>query len=343
MEDNILLKVEDLHVSFNTYAGEVRAVRGADFQVKKGETLAIVGESGSGKSVTAQSVMRLSLDDNIVYKQGRILFDGKEILKLSKKEMEAIRGKEIGMIMQDPLTALNPTMTVGKQIVEGLVKHQGMDHKTAFTRSVELLETVGIPNPLERATQYPHQFSGGMRQRAGIAIAFACNPKLLIADEPTTALDVTIQAQILELMKQIQKDHGTSIILITHDLGIVADMADRIVIMYAGRIVERGTFRDIFYNPAHPYTWGLLGSVPRIDTENKSELMSIKGTPPDLHLEIKGCPFCARCKYAMDVCTQAPTERFQVGEQHFTNCWLQHPYAPTVENPITGRDAKLHE
>lgn len=340
MEGNELLRIENLHVSFDTYAGEIMAVRGANFTVNRGETLAIVGESGSGKSVTAQSIMRLTPDDQIRYKEGRILFDDIEVLKLSSKQMEDFRGKQVGMIMQDPLTALNPTMTVGKQIAEGLIKQQKIKKEQALLRAVELLEMVGIPNPEERIKQYPHEFSGGMRQRVGIAIALACNPKMLIADEPTTALDVTIQAQILELMKKLQQEFGMSIILITHDLGIVADMADRVAIMYAGRIIESGSYRDIFYNPMHPYTWGLLGSVPRIDTENKTELASIKGTPPDLRAEIKGCPFHARCMYEMEVCRECAPERFSQGEEHSVFCWLYHDYAPVTTNPITGKETK---
>ena len=344
-----VVEFDDLHTYFYTDIGTVKAVDGVTYDVPQGTTVGIVGESGCGKSVTSLSLMQLVQAPQGQIVSGEIRYlasDGKcyNIAKMPRSEMLHIRGKEISMIFQEPMTSLNPVFTIGEQMDEVVLLHEeGATAESAKAHSIEMLQLVGIAMPDKVYASYPHELSGGMRQRVMIAMALSCGPRLIIADEPTTALDVTIQAQILELMKQIQKDHGTSIILITHDLGIVADMADRIVIMYAGRIVERGTFRDIFYNPAHPYTWGLLGSVPRIDTENKSELMSIKGTPPDLHLEIKGCPFCARCKYAMDVCTQAPPERFQVGEQHFTNCWLQHPYAPTVENPITGRDAKLHE
>ena len=340
MEGNELLRIENLHVSFDTYAGEIMAVRGVELKVDKGETLAVVGESGSGKSVTAQSIMRLSPDSQIIYKEGKIIFDDIEVLKLSSKEMEEFRGKEVGMIMQDPLTALNPTMTIGKQIAEGLIKQQKMKKEEAIQRTIELLEMVGIPNPEQRIKQYPHEFSGGMRQRVGIAIALACNPKMLIADEPTTALDVTIQAQILELMKKLQQEYGMSIILITHDLGIVADMADKVAIMYAGRIIEKGTYQDIFYNPMHPYTWGLLGSVPRLDTANKTELASIKGTPPDLRAVITGCPFKARCMYEMEICRECAPEEFKDGEEHSAFCWLYHDYAPATTNPITGKETK---
>ncbi len=342
-EEQVLLQVEDLQVSFDTYAGEVKAVRGVSFEVHEGETLAIVGESGSGKSVTAQAVMRLTPDDQIQYKNGRIRFEDIEVLKVSQKEMEKIRGAKIGMILQDPLTSLNPTMLVGKQIAEGLIKHQHLDKTEAIKRSVEMLKMVGIPNAEQRACQYPHEFSGGMRQRVSIAIALACNPKLLIADEPTTALDVTIQAQILELMKDLQKRLGTSIILITHDLGIVADMAENIVIMYAGRLVEKGSCKDVFYRPGHPYTWGLLESVPKIDQASKEELDSIPGTPPDLHSDIKGCPFKSRCKYAMKICYEQAPEAFELGEKHTASCWLYHENAPEVKNPITNRECKSDE
>ncbi|MCI8464638.1 MAG: ABC transporter ATP-binding protein [Lachnospiraceae bacterium] len=354
-EKQIILEVEDLQVSFDTYAGEVKAVRGVSFQVREGETLAIVGESGSGKSVTSQAVMRLVPDDQIRYKKGIVRFEGRELLSVpeegsgekaflvSQKEMEHIRGAKIGMILQDPLTSLNPTMLVGRQIAEGLLKHQNMNKTEAIRRSIELLELVGIPEAKQRACQYPHEFSGGMRQRVSIAIALACNPKLLIADEPTTALDVTIQAQILELMKELQKKLGTSIILITHDLGIVADMADWIVIMYAGRLVEKGSCQDVFYRPGHPYTWGLLQSVPDLSGDSKEALDCIPGTPPDLHRDIQGCPFKNRCKYAMKICYEKEPETFMLEEGHTVGCWLYHQYGPTVKNPITGGECKINE
>jgi len=328
-----ILEVNDLHISFNTYAGEVKAIRGVSFDLKEGESLAIVGESGSGKSVTAQSVMKLLPVPPTVYKKGSILFDGKDVLHLSNKEMEHIRGHEIGMIFQDPMTSLNPTMTVGKQIAEGLIKHQGMKKKEAMEKAVEMLRLVGIPNPELRVKQYPHEFSGGMRQRVMIAIALSCNPKLLIADEPTTALDVTIQAQIIDLMKDLQNKLDTSIILITHDLGVVADLAQRVVVMYAGKIVEQGTLDDIFYNPQHPYTWGLLSSVPRLDSRGH-RLYSIEGTPPDLLDPPKGCPFYPRCPYAMEVCVDHFPEETVVSPEHKVYCWLKHPLAPAVENPV---------
>jgi oligopeptide transport system ATP-binding protein len=325
-----ILEVRDLKVSFQTYAGEVQAVRGVSFELKKGEALAIVGESGCGKSVTSQTIMRLIPSPPSFIKNGSILFEGKDLLKLSEKDMQAIRGSEIGMIFQDPMTSLNPTMTVGKQIAEGLVKHQGLSTGEAELRAIELLKLVGIPTPEIRVKQYPHQFSGGMRQRVMIAIALACNPKVLIADEPTTALDVTIQAQIIDLMKELQEKTGSSIILITHDLGVVAEVAQRVVVMYAGKVVEQGSLNDIFYNPQHPYTWGLLRSVPRLDAGENTELIPIEGTPPDLFAPPKGCAFCARCPYAMEVCLEEDPEHQAVREGHTAACWLMHEEAPKV-------------
>ena len=326
-----ILEVKDLHISFDTYAGEVQAVRGVSFYLDKAEAIAIVGESGCGKSVTAQSIMKLIPMPPGRFKSGSVIFSGQDITKFNNKQMEAVRGSEMGMIFQDPMTSLNPTMQIGKQIAESLRKHQHLSKRQAHEKAVEMLKLVGIPNPERRANQYPHEFSGGMRQRAMIAIALACKPKLLIADEPTTALDVTIQAQILDLMKELKSKLDTSIILITHDLGVVAGMAERILVMYAGKIVESGTVNDIFYNPKHPYTWGLLKSVPRLDAENKEDLIPIIGTPPDLFAPPKGCAFAARCAYSMEVCyDQQPEET--VGENdHRASCWLQHPLAPKVD------------
>lgn len=332
---DIILEVKDLEVSFDTYAGEVQAVRGVNFVLHKGEALAIVGESGSGKSVTAQTVMRLIPTPPGRIKKGRILFEGKtDIVKLTDKEMEDIRGSEMGMIFQDPMTSLNPTMTIGRQISEGLIKHQGLRKEQAKERAIEMLRLVGIPNPESRIQQYPHQFSGGMRQRVMIAVALSCNPKLLIADEPTTALDVTIQAQILDLMKDLQNKIDTSIILITHDLGVVADIAQRVVVMYAGKVVEQGTVHDIFYNPKHPYSWGLLRSVPRLDDDSDTALVPIEGTPPDLFAPPKGCGFAARCPYAMQVCLEHDPEHTEVTADHSVACWLTHPEAPEVKRPV---------
>jgi oligopeptide transport system ATP-binding protein len=325
-----ILKVNNLHVSFHTYGGEVKAVRGVNFEVKKGETIGIVGESGCGKSVTAQTIMKLIPMPPGEIKEGSIQFKGEEIVSKSEKQMEKIRGKEIGMIFQDPMTSLNPTMKVGRQITEGLMKHRGLSREQAKERAIEMFRLVGIPQPESRVDQYPHEFSGGMRQRTMIAIALACNPNLLIADEPTTALDVTIQAQILELMKDLQKKTGTSIILITHDLGVVADMCDRIVVMYAGKVVETGTLDEIFYRPKHPYTKGLLKSIPRLDTNKDEELKPIFGTPPDLLNPPKGCAFWARCEYAMKVCQDDDPILEEVGDSHHAACWLHHPLAKQV-------------
>lgn len=332
MSDQALLEVKDLKVSFQTYAGEVQAVRGVSFHLNKGEVLAIVGESGCGKSVTAQTLMRLIPTP---IKSGSILFDGNlDITKLTDKQMEKIRGKEMGMIFQDPMTSLNPTMQVGSQIAEGLIKHQGLKKSEAMERAVEMLRLVGISNPEGRVKQYPHEFSGGMRQRVMIALALACSPKLLIADEPTTALDVTIQAQIIELMKKLSDKTGASIILITHDLGVVADMAQRVIVMYAGKVVEQGTIDEIFYNSRHPYTWGLLRSVPRLDNNSEEELVPIPGSPPDLFAPPAGCAFAARCPYAMGICTEQDPEHTTVSGKHTAACWLLHPDAPKVERPF---------
>jgi len=331
-----VLEVKDLRVSFKMYAGEVQAVRGVSFNLNKGEVLAIVGESGCGKSVTAQTLMRLVPTPPSYIKEGSsILFDGKlEITELTEAKMEQVRGAEIGMIFQDPMTSLNPTMTIGAQISEGILKHQKVGSAEAMERATELLKLVGMSNPEERVHQYPHELSGGMRQRVMIAIALACNPKLLIADEPTTALDVTIQAQIVDLLRDIQKKTDTSIIIITHDLGVVAEIAHRVLVMYAGKVVEQGPLNDIFYNPRHPYTWGLLRSVPRLDSDESKELESIPGSPPDLYAPPVGCAFAARCPYAMEICKEKDPAHFDVSANHSSACWLMHPDAPKVEPPV---------
>jgi oligopeptide transport system ATP-binding protein len=328
-----VLEVRDLRISFATYAGEVQAVRGASFDLRLGETLAIVGESGSGKSVAARSIMRLNPEANTIVRGGEIMFEGEDILKHSEKRMEGVRGPKIAMVFQDPMTSLDPTMRIGQQISESLKKHLGMKGRQATERAVELLKLVGIPNAEERVRQYPHQFSGGMRQRVVIAIALSCDPQILIADEPTTALDVTIQAQILELMRDLQERLGMSIILITHDLGVVASTAHRVAVMYGGRIVETGTVREIFYNPQMPYTWGLLASIPLPTADRNQELIPIPGTPPDALNPPKGCPFTARCPYAMKVCGGEMPEKTTFSEEHWAACWLHHPMAPKVEPP----------
>jgi oligopeptide transport system ATP-binding protein len=334
MNDQSLLEVRDLRVSFSTYAGEVQAVRGVSFDLRRSETLAIVGESGSGKSVTAKSIMRLLPEANTMIKGGEILFEGQDILKLSQKRMQDIRGPKIAMVFQDPMTSLDPTMKIGRQIEESLKKHLGLSGQRARERAVELLTLVGIPNPEDRIKQYPHQFSGGMRQRVVIAIALACDPQILIADEPTTALDVTIQAQILELLRELQEQLGMSVILITHDLGVVAHTAHRVAVMYAGKVVETGTLREIFYNPQMPYTWGLLASIPLPTADRSQELIPIPGSPPDMHDPPKGCPFTPRCPYAMRVCPTEMPEYTTFSAEHKAACWLHHPMAPNVEPPV---------
>ncbi|MBF0941871.1 ABC transporter ATP-binding protein [Abiotrophia sp.] len=329
-----LLEVKNLRINFKTYAGLVQAVRGVDFTLAKGETLAIVGESGSGKSVTSNALMRLIPQPAGRYADGQILFEGKDLLKLSEREMESIRGNEIAMIFQDPMTALNPTMRVGKQIMEVILTHKkGVSKEAAKQRAIELLAEVGIPDPERRFKQYPHEFSGGMRQRVVIAIALAAEPKILIADEPTTALDVTIQAQILELMKKIQEKNGNAIIFITHDLGVVANVADRVAVMYAGQIVEYGSSHDIFYNPKHPYTWGLLGSMPDLDSEDSEELYTIPGAPPNLINPPVGDAFAPRNPYALAIDYKAEPPFYEVSPGHYAKTWLLHPEAPKVELP----------
>ncbi|MEK4406628.1 ABC transporter ATP-binding protein [Sporosarcina sp. FSL K6-6792] len=328
-----IVEVKNLELSFHTFAGEVKAIQGVNFEVFKGETLAIVGESGSGKSVTTKSIMRLLPKSSTEYKNGEILFGGRDLLKISEKEMQKVRGKDISMIFQDPMTSLNPTMTIGNQIMEPLLKHQKLSKPEARKKSIELLTLVGMPKPEMRLKQYPHQFSGGQRQRIVIAVALACNPKLLIADEPTTALDVTIQAQILELMKDLQKKIDTAIIFITHDLGVVANVADRVAVMYGGRIVEVGTVDEVFYNPQHPYTWGLLSSMPSLDT-SAEKLYAIPGTPPDLLDPPKGDAFALRSEYAMKIDLEQVPPLFKVSETHYAATWLLHPDAPQVDPPI---------
>lgn len=330
-----LLDIENLKVSFFTYAGEVQAVRGVSLHVDEGEVLAIVGESGCGKSVTAQTIMKLNPMPPAKIMDGSITLDGKDIVHASEKEMQSIRGKEVSMIFQDPMTCMNPTMTVGKQIVETMGLHKKMSRQEAMAEAVKCLRQVNIPNPEERAKQYPHEFSGGMRQRAMIAMALSCNPKLLIADEPTTALDVTIQAQIMDLLKNIQKELKTAIILITHDLGVVAGSADRVAVMYAGKVMESGTTDQIFYNPKHPYTRALLKSLPSPETTKDEELIAIPGTPPDLLNPPKGCGFAARCEKCMKVCQEKLPPEFTVEDGHTASCWLLHPDCPKEER---GKD-----
>lgn len=326
-----MLEVKKLRVSFRTYSGEVQAVRGADLKLADGGILAIVGESGCGKSVTAQSILRLHDTEITQYKGGEILLDDVDLLKLSEKEMQGVRGSRIGMIFQDPMTSLNPTMTVGKQITEIILRHgkeEKVSHREAKERAVELLRMVKIPNPECRFDQFPHEFSGGQRQRVMIAMAMACSPQVLIADEPTTALDVTVQAQILELMKEMQRQKHTSIIMITHDLGVVANIAKDVAVMYGGMVVEAGSVEDIFYRAEHPYTWGLLSSVTRRGLKKDEPLNSIEGTPPDLVNPPAGCPFADRCEYAMRICKEHLPQEYEISEKHRCRCWLMDEDCP---------------
>jgi oligopeptide/dipeptide ABC transporter ATP-binding protein len=317
-----LLEVKDLNVRFRTEDGVVRAVDGVSFTLGQGEVLGIVGESGSGKSVTMMSVLRLINDPNMEV-SGEVLYKGHDVMKLGKDAMQEIRGGEIAMIFQDPMTSLNPVYRVGDQISEAITTHQDLDRHAARKRTIELLGQVGIPQPDRRVDDFPHQFSGGMRQRAMIAMALANNPDILIADEPTTALDVTIQAQILELIDRLKDEFDSAVILITHDLGVVADIADRIAVMYAGRIVEFGGKRDIFYDPQHPYTWGLLGSIPRLDRPKAERLHSIKGMPPSLIHTPQGCKFRPRCPHAFEKCLEEPELVARVEKStHLDRCWL---------------------
>lgn len=323
-----VLKIENLHVSFDTYAGEVHAVRGVSLHVGEGEVLAIVGESGCGKSVTAQTVMKLNPMPPARIKEGSIDLCGEDIVAANEKKMQDIRGRLVSMIFQDPMTCLNPTMKVGRQLTEAICQHRKLSKDEAKKEAVRLLEMVQIPNAAERAEQYPHEFSGGMRQRAMIAMAMSCKPKLLIADEPTTALDVTIQAQIMQLMAKVREETGTAIILITHDLGVVANLADRVAVMYAGEIVETGTAEDIFYRPKHPYTQALLKSLPTVETSREEKLVSIAGTPPDLFMPPKGCEFASRCEHCMKVCKKHVPPTYEVGAGHKAVCWRLHPACP---------------
>jgi peptide/nickel transport system ATP-binding protein/oligopeptide transport system ATP-binding protein len=319
-----LLRVENLRVSFRTEEGLVRAVDGVSFAVAPGEVTAIVGESGSGKSVTSMTLMGLTRGPNAHF-EGRAQFDGRDLVTAGEDELRRIRGAQIAMIFQDPMSSLNPVHRVGDQIVEQILAHEpGLPRGQALDRAVELMERVGIPNAANRARSYPHEFSGGMRQRVMIAMALSCSPKLLIADEPTTALDVTIQAQILEELKRLRTETGAAIILVTHDLGVVADIADRVVVMYAGRVVEQGTLDEIFYDPRHPYTWGLLGSIARIDSDRSAKLPAIAGLPPSLLRPPEGCHFRPRCPHAFDRCRDVPELLGRGSEaDHFDRCWLE--------------------
>lgn len=327
-----ILSIKDLTVSFQTLDGKVAAVRGVNLDLKRGETLAIVGESGSGKSVSVKAINRILPKRNTIYEKGEIIYENRNLLALSETEMEDVRGKKIAMIFQDPMTSLNPTMKVGNQIAESVLVKEKISKTEAWNKAVELLGLVGIRNPEASANCYPHQFSGGMRQRVMIALSLACKPDILIADEPTTALDVTIQAQILDLIEELKVKLGTSVIFITHDLGVVAHVADRVAVMYAGRIVEVGTAEEIFYNPQHPYTWGLICSMPSMNTDT-NQLYSIPGAPPNSLKVIKGDAFAPRNRYALAIDFEEEPPYFKVSETHYAATWLLHPSAPKVELP----------
>jgi oligopeptide/dipeptide ABC transporter ATP-binding protein len=332
-----LLDVDDLHVHFVTEDGTVRAVDGVSFALDRGKVLGIVGESGSGKSVTSMTILGLTRSVNTKF-QGHVRYKGQDLLTMGESQLRRFRGNEIAMIFQDPMTSMNPVYRVGDQIVEAIRTHEDVKKATAQRRAVQLLRQVGIPHPEERADDYPHQFSGGMRQRAMIAMALANNPEVLIADEPTTALDVTIQAQIIELIARLKDDFDSSVILITHDLGVVADIADDIAVMYAGRVVEHGTKRQVFYDAQHPYTWGLLGSIPRLDREKPDRLTSIAGAPPSLINLPQGCKFRPRCPHAFAKCTEHPPLENRVGETppHLDRCWL------SVDEKRELRESVIH-
>ena len=325
-----LLDIKNLRTTFSTQVGQVRAVRGLNLTVDYGESVGIVGESGSGKSVSMLSVMGL-LPVNAHVNADSIMFDGRELTTMDEREKRKMHGSEIGMVFQDPMTSLNPLHTIGMQLMEPIKLHMGLNKAQARERALEMLKLVNIPSPESRLKQYPHEFSGGMRQRVMIAIALACNPKLIIADEPTTALDVTIQAQILELMQGLKNQLKTSIIMITHDLGVIASMCSRIVVMYGGCVAETGTTREIFYSPKHPYAWGLLRSIPKAQMDGThSKLLPIPGTPPDMLRPPKGCPFAPRCPYAMQVCREYMAPETVLSDTHRVSCHLMHKNAPKV-------------
>jgi oligopeptide transport system ATP-binding protein len=332
MSENTILEMNHVSFSFHTYGGVVKAVRDVSFQVKEGEILGIVGESGCGKSVTAQCILKLNPESAGFFEGGSIQYKGEEIITKTDREMRKIRGKEIGFIFQDPMTSLNPTMRIGKQIEEVFIGRTDLSRQERKAAILDILQKVGITDPERRLKQYPHELSGGMRQRIGIAIALIGNPGIIIADEPTTSLDVTIEAQILSLLKTLCKTLNVAVIIITHDLGVIAKVCDRVLVMYGGKVVESGGVDDIFYKKAHPYTKGLLQSIARLDMKKEDVLISIEGTPPDLFSPPKGCPFAVRCEYAMEVCYEQMPDKTDFTEEHFTFCWLQHPYAPKTED-----------
>ena len=331
-----ILEVKNLRTSFFTHLGEVEAVRGSSFSMNEGDILGIVGESGSGKSVTALSIVNL-IDEPGRIIEGSIIFDGKELTKLHRKEMSDIRGNDIAMIFQDPMTSLNPVFSIENQMVEVIRRHTDMTRAQAKEHAIEMLELVGIPQPEERISSYPFEYSGGMRQRAMIATALSCNPKLLIADEPTTALDVTIQAQIVDLVKNLRDEMGMAIIWITHDMGVIAEICTKVIVMYGGMVMETGDVNEIYYEPKHPYTIGLHNSIPRLDIDQKERLVPIKGSPPDLMSPPSGCPFSPRCKHAMKICLEQSAPMFDVNPTHTSACWLLHKDAPKVDDFTKGK------
>jgi len=342
--NELILDIRQLQTTFFTHVGPVQAVRSVDLKIKRGEAVGIVGESGCGKSVMSMSIMGLVANPGKIV-DGEIIFNGKDLVKMSEAELRKVRGNKIAMIFQDPMTSLNPVKKIGGQITEVLHLHQEISRENANKRAIELLRLVGIPSPERRLNQYPFEFSGGMRQRVMIAMALACDPDLLIADEPTTALDVTIQAQILELMHDLRNKINSSIILITHDLGVVANLCDSIRVMYAGKIVEEGNTRDIFYEPRHPYTWGLLKSIPKITEDAKERLIPIDGQPPDLLKPPTGCAFAERCPHVMAICQQTQPPLFTAGQghEHRAACWLNHEKARPVAEPLFAAQTQKRE
>ncbi len=328
MSEKNILEMDHVSFSFHTYGGIVKAVRDVSFQVREGEILGIVGESGCGKSVTAQCILKLNPEGVGFFEGGSIKYKGEEIVTKSDREMRKIRGKEIGFIFQDPMTSLNPTMRIGNQIEEIFLGRTDLSKKDRKEAILDILEKVGITDPERRLKQYPHELSGGMKQRIGIAMALIGKPSIIIADEPTTSLDVTIEAQILTLLKSLCKTMKVSVIIITHDLGVIAKVCDRVMVMYGGKVVENGLVDDIFYKKGHPYTRGLLQSIARLDMKKEDKLLSIEGTPPDLFAPPKGCPFAVRCEYAMEICYEQMPAKTEFTEEHFSYCWLQHPNAP---------------
>lgn len=329
MEENKeILQVKDLAVAFQTYRGKVKAVRNVSFALKRGQALGIVGESGCGKSVTAHAIMGLLPKENSIIENGQILWQGQDLVNFQDEDLAKIRGNKIAMIFQDPMTSLNPVLTIGTQIKEVLFLHKQLSDKEATEKAVELLNLVGIPFAPKRLKDYPHQFSGGMRQRVMIAMALACEPELLIADEPTTALDVTVQAQILDLLKSLQEKLNMSIIMISHDLGVIANICDEVAVMYAGQIVEKANVDDLFYHAHHPYTRGLLKSLPHLNLNKEDKLYVIDGQPPDLKETIDYCPFVKRCTKTMKICMQLMPEKTQLNKDHYVKCWLEHEFAP---------------